>query len=120
MKRLAYTLMAGAWAFAAVSCSAVRECRAPELNLPETIVAGVVDSTTVADIGWWEFYGDAALCDIIRRTLDNNKDMLAAAGRVERTRQVYRIDKANRLPDISGRGYGNRGTNEYYGGGVGK
>lgn len=115
MKRLAYTLMAGAWAFAAVSCSAVRECRAPELNLPETIVAGVVDSTTVADIGWWEFYGDAALCDIIRRTLDNNKDMLAAAARVERMRQLYRIDKANRLPDISARVYGNRETNEYYG-----
>ena len=74
-----------------------------------------VDSTTVADIGWWEFYGDAALCDIIRRTLDNNKDMLAAAARVERMRQLYRIDKANRLPDISARVYGNRETNEYYG-----
>ena len=112
MKRLAYTLMAGAWAFAAVSCSAVRECRAPELNLPETIVSGVVDSTTVADIGWWEFYGDAALCDIIRRTLDNNKDMLAAAARVEQMRQLYRIDKAARLPEISARVYGNRETND--------
>lgn len=115
MKRLAYTLFVGLWAMASVSCSAVRECRAPELNLPETLVAGEVDSTTIADIGWWEFYGDAALCDIIRRTLDNNKDMLAAAARVEQMRQLYRIDKASRLPEISARVYGNRETNEYYG-----
>lgn len=115
MKRLAYTLFVGLWAMASVSCSAVRECRAPELNLPETLVAGEVDSTTIADIGWWEFYGDATLCDIIRRTLDNNKDMLAAAARVEQMRQLYRIDKASRLPEISARVYGNRETNEYYG-----
>lgn len=115
MKRLAYTLFVGLWVMAFVSCSAVRECRAPELNLPETLVAGEVDSTTIADIGWWEFYGDAALCDIIRRTLDNNKDMLAAAARVEQMRQLYRIDKASRLPEISARVYGNRETNEYYG-----
>ncbi|WP_290534709.1 efflux transporter outer membrane subunit [Alistipes sp.] len=114
MKRLAYTLFVGLWAMASVSCSAVRECRAPELNLPETLVAGEVDSTTIADIGWWEFYGDAALCDIIRRTLDNNKDMLAAAARVEQMRQLYRIDKASRLPEISARVYGNRETNDYY------
>lgn len=114
MKRLAYTLFVGLWAMASVSCSAVRECRAPELNLPETLVAGEVDSTTIADIGWWEFYGDAALCDIIRRTLDNNKDMLAAAARVEQMRQLYRIDKASRLPEISARVYGNRKTNDYY------
>lgn len=114
MKRLAYTLFVGLWAMASVSCSALRECRAPELNLPETLVAGEVDSTTIADIGWWEFYGDAALCDIIRRTLDNNKDMLAAAARVEQMRQLYRIDKASRLPEISARVYGNRETNDYY------
>lgn len=114
MKRLANLFLAGLWALAAVSCSAVRECRAPELNLPETIVAGVVDSTTIADMGWWEFYGDAALRDIIRRTLDNNKDMLAAAARVEQMRQLYRIDKAARLPEISARVYGNRETNDYY------
>lgn len=114
MKRLAAIFLVALWALAEVSCSAVRECRAPELNLPETIEAGVTDSTTIADIGWWKFYGDAALCDIIRRTLDNNKDLLAAAARVEQMQQLYRIDKANRLPEISARVYGNRETNDYY------
>lgn len=114
MKRFAAIFLVALWALTVVSCSAVRKCKVPELNLPETIEAGVTDSTTIADIGWWEFYGDAALCDIIRRTLDNNKDLLAAAARVEQMQQLYRIDKANRLPEISARIYGNRETNDYY------
>lgn len=48
-------------ALAATSCSAVRECRSPELNLPSTLAEGDADSLTVADLAWWEFYGDPAL-----------------------------------------------------------
>ena len=114
MKRFTTYLLVGGWSLLSASCSAVRECKAPELNLPEQLVAGVTDSTTIADIGWWKFYGDAALCELIQRTLDNNKDMLAAAARVEQMRQLYRIDKANRLPDFSARVYGDRETNDYY------
>ena len=114
MKRFTTYLLVGGWALLSASCSAVRECKAPELNLPEQLVAGVTDSTTIADIGWWKFYGDAALCELIQRTLDNNKDMLAAAARVEQMRQLYRIDKASRLPDFSARVYGDRETNDYY------
>lgn len=114
MKRFTTYLLVGGWALLSASCSAVRECKAPELNLPEQLVAGVTDSTTIADIGWWKFYGDAALCELIQRTLDNNKDMLAAAARVEQMRQLYRIDKASRLPDFSVRVYGDRETNDYY------
>ena len=114
MKRFTTYLLVVGWALLSASCSAVRECKAPELNLPEQLVAGVTDSTTIADIGWWKFYGDAALCELIQRTLDNNKDMLAAAARVEQMRQLYRIDKASRLPDFSARVYGDRETNDYY------
>lgn len=44
---------------------------------------------------WWRFYGDSTLCRIIERTLDNNRDMLAAAARVERLRELYRVSRAN-------------------------
>lgn len=114
MKRFAIYILCGGWALSAISCSAVRKCKAPELNLPEQIESGTADSTSIADLGWWEFYGDPQLCGIIRRTLDDNKDMLAAAARVEQMRQLFRIEKAGRLPDVSVRVYGNRETNEYY------
>lgn len=114
MKRLTILLCTASAALLLASCSAVRHCKAPELNLPETIAEGQADSTAIADMAWWSFYGDTTLCHLIRRTLDSNKEMLAAAANVERMRQLYRIDKAGRLPVVSGSAYAERETNDYY------
>ncbi|MDE7408219.1 MAG: TolC family protein, partial [Muribaculaceae bacterium] len=56
------------------SCSATRQCKEPQLQLPAYISDVFTDSTTIADIEWWKFYGDTTLCHIIRRTLANNRD----------------------------------------------
>lgn len=96
------------------SCSAVRHCQSPELNLPETI-AGHADSLTVADLTWWEFYGDSTLCRILERTLADNKNIRSAAARMEQMRQLYRVDKAGRLPSLSVSALANHETNDYYG-----
>ena len=98
------------------SCSAVRHCKAPEVDFPAAIAGGAAaDSLAIADMEWWRFYGDSTLCNIIRHTLANNKDMLAAAARVERMRQLYRIGKADRLPSVSGTVYADHETNDYAG-----
>ena len=98
------------------SCSAVRHCKAPEVDFPAAIAGGAAaDSLAIADMEWWRFYGDSTLCNIIRHTLANNKDMLAAAARVERMRQLYRIGKAGRLPSVSGTVYADHETNDYAG-----
>ena len=98
------------------SCSAVRHCKAPEVDFPAAIAGGAAaDSLAIADMEWWRFYGDSTLCNIIRHTLANNKDMLAAAARVERMRQLYRIGKAGRLPSVSGTVYADHETTDYAG-----
>lgn len=96
-------------------CSAVSKCKAPQLKLPETILPGANDTLTMADMEWWSFYGDSLLCNIIRRTLDNNKDILAAAARVEQMRELYRIDKANQLPSLDAVAAVDNETNHYSG-----
>ena len=50
---------------------------------------------------------------VIELTLENNKDMLAAAARVEQMRQLYRISKAERLPNFSAKGLADYETNDY-------
>ncbi len=96
-------------------CSPVRHCKSPELNLPDRIhETAMQDSLTIADMEWWRFYGDTVLCRIIDRTLANNKEILAAAARVERLQQLYRIKKAERLPVIDGHVQGEYETNDYY------
>ena len=52
MKRIPIYLAALAAAFLC-GCSAVRHCKSPELNLPETLSPDQTDSTTVADVAWW-------------------------------------------------------------------
>lgn len=116
MKRLAIFLVILAAAAGLGSCSAVRHCKAPEVDFPAAIAGGAAaDSLAIADMEWWQFYGDSTLCNIIRHTLANNKDMLAAAARVERMRQLYRIGKADRLPSVSGTVYADHETNDYAG-----
>lgn len=118
MKLHKTTYIAATLACAAMlaGCSGVRGCKAPQLNLPQAIASGAsTDSVTIADMEWWKFYGDSALCRIIGRTLDNNRNLMAAAARVEQARQAYRIDKANRLPSVGASILADHETNDYYG-----
>ena len=59
----------------AASCSGVRDCAPAQLNLPAEIAENAGDTLTAADIEWWKFYGDSALCTLISRTLEHNKDL---------------------------------------------
>ena len=43
-------------AFILSSCSIQKRCQAPELNLPDEIIAGENDTLTIADMSWWELY----------------------------------------------------------------
>ena len=113
MKRnpLAFFCLLGAVAWLS-SCSAVRQCKAPELNLPERMADVGPDTLSVADTKWWQFYGDTLLRRIIERTLSHNKDLLGAAANVERMRQLYRVSKAEQLPVFSAPVYAKYETND--------
>ena len=117
MKRATWIhiLLCGAALFAAGSCSIQKKCKAPELNLPEEIVAGQSDSLTLSDRNWWEVYTDTTLCRLIDRTLDRNRNLLSAEARVRQLEELYRVSKAARLPEIGGEIYAERETNDYYG-----
>lgn len=98
------------------SCSAVKKCAEPELDLPEIMVTDFSnDSLCMADIEWSEFYSDSLLKSLIVKTLENNKDMLTASSKVEELQKRYRIAKTNLLPSISAEGLVDNETNDYEG-----
>ena len=83
------------------SCGvAVKMCKQPELDLPEEIIAGQLDSLSLADVAWWEFYGDEVLVGFIEHALENNKDVRAATAKVEQLRSLNRMDRASWFPKI--------------------
>jgi len=60
-------------------------------------------STSLADVPWWELFKDPVLQDLIREALKNNYDVATAAARVEEARAQAGIAKSEYYPQI---GYG--------------
>ena len=57
-----------------------------------------------ADITWQEFFIDKQLQKLIALALENNRDLRIAALNIERTRALYRIQRAELLPVVNATG----------------
>lgn len=96
------------------SCgAAVKMCKEPQLDMPKTYIAGELDSLTIADMRWWEFYGDEVLAGFINHALDNNKDILAAAAKVEQMRLLNKSSRAEWYPHIEASAMADREVENY-------
>ncbi|MEO8170953.1 MAG: efflux transporter outer membrane subunit [Oxalobacteraceae bacterium] len=60
------------------------------------------------EIGWREFFTDARLQALIAAALDDDRDLRAAALRIEEARAQYNIQSADRLPTLNGTASGAR------------
>lgn len=101
-------------------CSGTKNLTAARVDMPAEFTAGVksVDSMSIADMKWWEFYTDTTLTAIMRVALDNNRDLLKAAARMEQMRQLYGVAKSDLLPQVGVNvGYSYE-TNNYGGSGT--
>ncbi len=97
------------------ACSGVKNLNKPSLDLPAETVKGYTDSLSFSDLKWWEYYTDPTLRNLISLALENNRDMLKAAAKVEELRQLYGVEKLNYMPVVSGIVGGTRETNDYSG-----
>lgn len=97
------------------SCSGVKNLVKPDLQVPAAFLGEEpLDSLTIADMGWWEFYGDEYLRAIIKRVLEENKSLLMAAERVEQAKYLYKVDNASLWPELSIKLPWNHETNHYF------
>lgn len=114
MRRLIYILTI-LFGIAVSGCSGVKNLTKPEIELPLSLDGTeMADSLTIADLGWWEFYGDKHLREIIDSVLTNNKQLQIAAQRIEQSQKLYDVEKAKLLPELSFRLPWNHETNHYY------
>lgn len=102
------------------SCSMKKYCPAPSIELPQTLYKEQVeevkiDSMAMADIEWWEIYTDTILQRLIRKTLDNNRNMQSAIAKIRELRYTSRATLAENLPAIDARAYGENEVDHYYG-----
>ena len=55
---------------------------------------------SVLNISWWELFDDPHLDTLIQIGLDENKDILIATSRIEQSRALLGMTKANAWPSI--------------------
>ncbi|MCB2207433.1 MAG: efflux transporter outer membrane subunit [Bacteroidetes bacterium] len=72
---------------------------------------------TIVNLRWWELFNDPVLDTLIKRALENNKDVMVAAARVEAARANLGFTKADQWPSFTfnvGAGSGNsNGVNQF-------
>lgn len=79
---------------------------APDYQAPATGVAPVyattgAQATPVADLGWRDFFLDESLRSLVAQALAQNHDLIAATANVERARALYRVERADQLPNLA-------------------
>jgi multidrug efflux system outer membrane protein len=65
---------------------------------PDIVFPNAAATDTSKLVRWFEIYHDTVLDNLIKQTLDSNRDMLTAAARIEETRAQAGAIKANLYP----------------------
>jgi multidrug efflux system outer membrane protein len=79
--------------------------KAPTAAAPVAFRWSAADSKSgVLDARWWETYHDPILDGLITRALENNNDLHAALARVDESRALARLTRADLLPELNGIG----------------
>lgn len=83
-------------------CSGVSNLSKVNVEVPSQFDNSIMpsDSASIADMDWQEFYTDTILQSMIRKALDNNRDLLSAAAKIEEMRAILGETKASYLPEI--------------------
>ncbi|WP_439185057.1 efflux transporter outer membrane subunit [Carboxylicivirga taeanensis] len=101
MKQIKFIIIV---AFAAVllgSCRMGKNYARPAIETPESFMFSGADTTFNASLGWWDLFDDTVLDTLIRKALENNKDLLATAQNVEAARLQMAIQKAELWPQLN-------------------
>jgi multidrug efflux system outer membrane protein len=91
-------------------CSMIPTYERPASPVPQAYpLAGEATGVpSAADTAWRDFVQDARLRELVRRALDNNRDLRVATLNIERVRAQYQIQRSNQFPTIGVAASGNR------------
>jgi outer membrane protein, multidrug efflux system len=97
-KPLLLSLVAGVLA----GCSLIPTYERPTAPIADTYPSAEAQTTgNASTIGWREFFPDQRLQALIAISLENNRDLRAAALRVEEARALYNIQSADLWPNVN-------------------
>src|SRR2546425_46616 len=104
-KQLIATILAIGWL---AGCAVGPDYHRPAVQTPQTFrapgPAPAPQSSSVADLKWWEVFKDEKLQDLVRTALLQNYDLRDAVARVEAARANLGITRSNQFPTLAAAG----------------
>ena len=96
---------------ALAGCAMGPDYQRPEVVTPaawRTPEPGAAPVADLANLAWWESFGDTQLDALVKQALQNNLDIRIAAGRVRQYAARADLAKAQQLPEVGLRGSSTR------------
>jgi len=84
----------------ALSCTVGPDYERPKVEMVDTWLTGKAEAASLADVNWWELFGDPVLNDLIRIALRENFDVRLALERVAEVRARLGFVKADLYPRV--------------------
>ena len=98
MKRIHHHLTLLALAVLLAACAAPP---APTPNTTLELPAATAPQQQPVRADWWTLYGDAQLDALVAEALANNTDLARAAARIDESRALVRLARADGLPNVA-------------------
>lgn len=109
MKKLVYLIIIG-MLIQLSGCKLGPAYQRSTFDLSEGYRYDSIKTDTIINLKWWDMFNDPVLDTLIKVALNNNKDVLVAAARIEAARATVGYDRADQFPTINvaaGAGRGN-------------
>jgi multidrug efflux system outer membrane protein len=80
----------------------------PTVPVPTGWKEPVPLDTSLANLQWWDLFQDPQLQELIRISLEENKDLKIAVERIEEARAFYGFQRADLYPQVNGNAFAGR------------
>jgi multidrug efflux system outer membrane protein len=94
----------------AAGCTMGPDYTRPETPVPEAYQQATDVGVSIANLNWWELFGDEQLNSLVRVALDQNKDMAIAVSRIEEARATLGFVRSDQYPQFEVAAGANRGN----------
>ncbi|HEV2416759.1 MAG TPA: efflux transporter outer membrane subunit [Terriglobia bacterium] len=82
-------------------CAVGPKYQKPAVLLPQAWRAPTSTASSLGELKWWALFKDPVLQNLIRAALEQNKDLLVAAARVDQARAAAGVARSNQFPQVS-------------------
>ena len=81
-------------------CTLGPDYQRPETTVPDAFEQSTVSGPSIANMDWWELFGDEQLNSLVRIALEQNKDIAIAISRIEEARAALGFVRSDQYPQF--------------------